>query len=164
MPDDGAQLHEYLSLLETVRFEPYGTKTLAECGVLAAERAIDGRFWAVCLQDGRLIGNLYLALDVPEEWRTWGLGYVMHPGFWNHGYATEAATALLDHCFGKLGAHRVVASCDPNNARSWKLMERLGMRREAHMLRNVSFRNDANGNAVWTDSYQYAVLDSEWRA
>lgn len=159
---DGAALHAYLSLPEVVRFEPYEPMSLAQCETLAIERSADNRFWAVCLKDGLLIGNLFLAPEGPAEWRTWTLGYVMHSAYWGNGYATEAALALLDHCFNDLEAHRVIAGCDPANVSSWRLMERLGMRREAHLLGNVSFSRNPDGEPVWTDSYQYAVLDTEW--
>lgn len=161
-------MHAYLSRPEAVRFEPYGVQSAQDCVRLAAERSSDERFLAVCLPGddprGTLIGNLYLAPDGPADWRAWTVGYVMHPDRWGHGYATEAVTRLIDHLMTDRGAHRVLARCDPRNERSWRLLERIGMRREAHVLQGASFAVDEAGEPVWHDTFQYAVLDHEWSA
>ncbi|MGC3994989.1 MAG: GNAT family N-acetyltransferase [Propionicimonas sp.] len=160
LPTDGPGLHAYLSRPEAVAFEPYPVQSADACERLAAERARDPDFWAVCLGDV-LIGNLYLHPEEPVAWRTWELGYVFHPDHWGRGYAHESAAALLDRCFAQ-GAHRVVAHCDPANPASWRLLERLGLRREGHLRQNASFASDAEGRPVWKDTYPYAVLASEW--
>lgn len=86
------------------------------------------------------------------------------PDHWGRGYASEAASTLVTACFESSGAHRVTAGCDPRNTASWRLLERLGFRREGHFLANASFTSDGEGNPVWHDSYLYAVLADEWRA
>jgi len=86
------------------------------------------------------------------------LGWTLHPAHTGHGYATEAVRALLTCCFTELGMHRVVASCFLANDRSWRLMERLGMRREGHALSDSLHRSGR-----WLDTLTYAVLASEWR-
>lgn len=162
--DDAEALHAYLGQKEAVRFEPYPVASRADCARIAAERATDDRFLAVCLRDGPLIGNLYLAPDGPPAWRTWMVGYVMNPDRWGHGYATEAVLTLLADLFEQRAAHRVLARCDPRNERSWRLLERAGLRREAHVLQGASFTTGADGEPVWHDTYQYAVLATEWLA
>ena len=59
------------------------------------------------------------------------------------------------------GAHRVYAECDPRNLPSWRLLERLGFRREAHFRQNLYFRKDAGGAPIWKDTYVYALLESD---
>ena len=56
----------------------------------------------------------------------------------------------------------MVAHCDVENFASWRLLERLGFRREGHLLANASFRRDADGDPIWKDAYAYALLDREW--
>lgn len=147
-----------------MRFEPYDVQTRAQCDELAAARAHDPSFWAVCLQDdGTLVGNLYLHHDEPRAWRGHSLGYVFHPDHWHQGYATEACRALLDVSFDQWGAHRVTAHCDPRNEASWRLLERLGLRREGRLRQSASFSTDDAGRPLWHDAYLYAVLHSEWR-
>ena len=59
------------------------------------------------------------------------------------------------------GAHRVYAECDPRNVPSWRLLEKAGLRREAHFRQNIWFRRDEDGAPVWKDTLVYAVLKSE---
>ena len=73
------------------------------------------------------------------------------------GLATEAARALLAYGFDELGMHRIAARTGRDNRRSWYLMERLGMRREAH------FRASHRVEGAWRDEFIYALLASEWR-
>lgn len=159
---DGDALYAYLSREEAVRFEPYGVMSHAECADLAVARASDERFLAVCLRDGPLIGNLYVAPEGPSAWRTWTVGYVMNPDHWGHGYATEAVNLLLALLFQERDAHRVVARCDPRNVASWRLLERVGMRREGHLRESASFHTGSDGRPLWHDAYEYAMLDHEW--
>ena len=158
-PADWEDLHEYLSDGQVVRFEPYNVFTADESRMEAVRRSSDPAFWAVCLKDGgKLIGNLYLA---GQPFDTWELGYVFNARYQGKGYATEAAASLLDHVFGRLGARRVTAMCNPHNTASWQLLERLGMRREGHLIRNIWFKRDERGEPIWADTYEYAILAEE---
>lgn len=118
--------------------------------------------------DGVVIGDLMLAVedgwaqlevadqahDVQAE-----LGWCLDPAYGGHGYATEAVAAVIRLCFEDLGLRRVTASCFADNEASWRLMERLGMRREAHTLRESLHRSGG-----WLDGMDYALLADEWRA
>lgn len=157
---DAEGLHAYLGDEEVVRYEPYGAMTMEECRLEAARRASDEAFWAVCLADGTLIGNLYLS--GADEFGTREIGYVFARACWYKGYATEAARRLVAYAFERLATRRIIALCDTRNAASFALMERLGMRREGEFKKNVGFKTDAHGNTIWTDSYQYAILKEEF--
>lgn len=158
-PADAEALHGYLSRPEAVQFEPYGVKNRDQCRIEATSRATDKRFVAVEV-DGVLVGNLYVAPAGPPA--TWEIGYVFHPDHWGNGYATRAARLLLAELFDQEKAHRVMARCNPLNHGSWRLLERLGMRREGHLLASASFRSDEQGRPIWHDTYLYAMLVSEW--
>ncbi len=158
--DDWYDLFEYLSQEEVVQFEPYEVFTQEACKKEAVRRSNDESFWAVCLKgSNKLIGNLYLS---KQSYDTWELGYVFNPEFYGKGYATEAALRLIDDVFKRQAAHRVVAMCNPLNTPSWKLLERIGMRREGHLIQNIHFKKDANGHPIWVDTYEYGLLASEW--
>lgn len=162
-PQDATGLFEYLSLPEVVHFEPYDPFTMEQAIAEAERRSHLDEFLAVCLNsDDRLIGNLYFQGQDPNDWGNWELGYVFHSAFQGMGYATEACQALLRHGFSDLGVRRVVAMCNPDNTPSWKLLERLGFRREGHLRQNVSFRNDTDGNHIWQDTCMYALLAEEF--
>lgn len=85
------------------------------------------------------------------------LGWVLDPAHTGSGYATEAVRELLRYCFEDLGVRRVTASCFLDNDASWRLMERVGMRRELHAVRESLHRS-----GQWLDTVAYAILVDEW--
>ncbi len=101
------------------------------------------------------IGDVAASCDAADR-RLASVGWTLAPHAQGQGYATEAATALLDYLFDRRSKHRVTAGCDPCNAASAALMERLGMRREAHFIQSEWAKGE------WTDEYVYAVLSTEW--
>lgn len=161
--EDWKDLNEYLSDEKVVKYEPYGVFNEEESKQEAIKRSKQDSFWAVCLKENKkLIGNVYFTHNGPEELSTYEIGYVFNSKFWGNGYATEACQVFIAYAFEELRAHRVMAGCDPTNEASWKLLERLNMRREAHFLKNIFFKKDKKGNPIWTDSYMYAILESEF--
>ena len=120
----------------------------------------------VVLLDGVVVGELMVAIH-----DGWGqrevldqvagveaeLGWVIAPEYGGHGYATEAVAAALDVCFRHLGLRRVYAGCFAENTASWRLMERLGMRRES-----IGRRDGLHRTRGWMDGYVYALLAEEW--
>jgi RimJ/RimL family protein N-acetyltransferase len=86
------------------------------------------------------------------------IGYIFNPDWHGRGYATEAARALLAMAFDGAGMHRVFARCAAANAASWRLMERIGMRREAHFHEHVFVKG------AWDEELIYALLEQDWRA
>jgi RimJ/RimL family protein N-acetyltransferase len=92
------------------------------------------------------------------EHRTGELGFVFHPDFHGRGYAAEASVELLRLGFEKLGWHRIIGRLDHRNTGSAKLLERLGMRQEAHFVRNEFLKGE------WTDELVFALLGEEWKA
>ena len=132
--------------------------TFAEPARLAATLIIE--------LDGKVIGDFMLRVE--DAWaqaevadRACGtqaeLGWVLDPAHTGRGYATEAVRGLLEYCFTRLGVRRVVATCFLANDTSWRLMERLGMRREGHAVAESLHRSGR-----WLDTVTYAVLADEW--
>ena len=116
--------------------------------------------------DGTLVGDFMLRrrdawaqsdVTIRAAGQEVELGWVLDPAHTGHGYATEAVHELLRHSFEDLRVHRVTASCFATNDASWRLMERMGMRREAHTRRDALHRS-----GQWLDSYSYALLADEW--
>ncbi|MBD8064317.1 GNAT family N-acetyltransferase [Devosia sp. PTR5] len=106
---------------------------------------------------GQLAGEVSLIWR-SEEARQGEMGWIFHPDFQGKGFASEAAAALLNIAFDQADLHRVFARCDAANAASWRLMERLGMRREAH------FREHGLFKGAWDEEFYYAILRREWMA
>lgn len=116
---------------------------------------------------GRVVGDLMVRVE--DAWaqaevergargRQAELAWVLDPGWAGHGYATEAVRELLVLCFEDLALHRVVATCFAENVASWRLMERVGLRRELHARADALHRS-----GEWMDTYGYALTAAEWR-
>ena len=165
-------LHDFLSYQthpENRRYQSVEPKTEAEAADFLQKQATleigDEGVWkafAVELRStGRLIGEVGVYLQPQPKSgaaRQGDIGWALHPDFHGHGYATEAAHVLLAYVFEEQHLHRITSGCDARNAPSFRLMERLGMRREAH-LRQSTFADGA-----WQDAYLYALLRNEWLA
>ena len=104
-------------------------------------------------------GDAWAQLEVADRARgtQMELGWVLDPAHTGHGYGTEAVRELLRHCFQDLGVRRVTANCFLDNDSSWRLMERVGMRREQHAVRESLHRSGR-----WLDTVAYALLREEW--
>jgi RimJ/RimL family protein N-acetyltransferase len=137
------------------------TRTLnrAEVGEMVRRRMDpgDGRFVGLVVEhDGEVVGDSLLILQ-GTGLNEGEIGWTVLPQHAARGYATEAAREVLRLAFEDYGLRRVIANLDARNGRSAALCERLGMRREAHRLR------DFWSKGTWTDSYEYALLREEWR-
>ena len=154
---DLQDLHEYLSDPQVVAFEPYKPMTIEEVKENLAWRISTDEMIAVVLKEiDKLIGNVYLG---KREFDSLEIGFVFNSRFQHRGYAQESCEKLIQAAFAS-GVHRIYAECDPENENSWRLLERLGFRREAHLHQNVYFWKDALGNPIWKDTYSYSLLSN----
>ncbi len=121
----------------------------------------------VGLLDGRIVASTKLQPtdgwaqdEVAEQARGQfcEVGWVLDPAVQGQGLGTEVAAELLAIAFEGLGVRRVVAYCFADNVPSWKVMEKIGMRREAH-FRSESLHRERG----WVDGFAYALLAQEWR-
>jgi [ribosomal protein S5]-alanine N-acetyltransferase len=112
--------------------------------------------YAVILRNEiRLIGHMAF-----HKWfgdHTYEIGWVFNKDYHNKGYATEAARALLKYGFEEMKLHRIIATCQPDNPPSYRVMEKIGMRREGY------FKKCIKRDTGWWDEYFYAILDEEWK-
>lgn len=164
-PDDIDRFHSYRSLPEVTRYLYRDPKTLEQAiaSVLKfaqLEFEKDGDMLSLAVQakgSPILIGEavLKLANTLSEQAE---VGYILHPDAVGHGYATEAARAMLKLGFEHYGFHRIFARIDAENAASAAVARRLGMRQEAHLIESERF------NGRWGSETVFAMLASEWRA
>ena len=153
---DLEDLYAILSNPETMAFEPYPPMTLEQAKEALAWRISTGEMTAVERKaTGQMIGNVYLG---KREFDAMELGFVFRRECWGQGYARESCEAMIHKAFAE-GVHRIYAECDPENEGSWRLLERLGFRREGHLRRNVFFHRDEAGRPIWKDTYVYALLN-----
>jgi RimJ/RimL family protein N-acetyltransferase len=159
--NDWQDMYEYFSDAKVLEFEPYLPFSEEECKVTCKKRAEGENFYAVCLKEtNKMIGNLYVSLG-DEKFNTWEIGYVFNSKYQGKGYASESAKAMIQYLFSEKNARRIIAMCDPLNVPSWKLLERVGMQREAHFRKEVYFKCDENGQPIWKDTYVYGILESD---
>lgn len=160
---DLAALHDFHRLPEVARYLYNGPRDRAEVGALLEAKvkatALAGE-GALCLaaelaQTGELVGDctLFWRSRVHQQGE---LGFIFHPAYRGRGLATEAAAALLRLGFEGLRLHRIMGRCDGRNLASARVMERSGMRREAHLVENEFVKGE------WTDELVYAILRREW--
>lgn len=163
-PDDTAVLVAYRSKAEVCRylpFEPMNSEIVAEKLATAwSHRTITTEGNALTLgvelaETGEMIGEVILFFHSVKH-RGGELGWVFHPRHSGHGYATEAAHAMLHLAFDELRLHRVTARVVAANSASLRLADRLGMRQEAHLIGNEWFKGG------WSDEIDFALLENEW--
>jgi len=141
IPHKPQELAEYINRQNGMRL--FEAKT---CTDLALERK----------QDRRVIGLVTL---VSNGNRQGEIGWALGIDYRGDGYATEAAHALISYLFASCGYHRVFAGTIQTNTASWGVMERLGMRKEAHF---VQAHEPHEPGGDWIDTVRYAVLATEW--
>jgi RimJ/RimL family protein N-acetyltransferase len=164
--DDADALLAYRSRPDVCRylpFEPMDRRVIAErLANQWATTALTDEGQALTLgivlaATGSLIGDVILFWHSRLH-RGGELGYVLNPAFGGHGFATEAARAVLGLGFDGLGLHRIVARLDERNCASARMARRLGMRQEARLVENELFKGE------WSTELDFAMLAGEWAA
>ena len=130
--------------------------TRAYVEYMVSKNTLSDYNWIIEL-DNKAIGSISVcyADDILE---IAGISYLLGYEYWGNGYMTEAARAVVDFLFNTVGYRKLIAGCDSENIGSGKVMEKLGMRREA-VLREHIKRKDG----TWGDDFQYGILRREFR-
>lgn len=156
---DGEGLYAYLREPVASCFLSMRLQSLEAAEAEAGKRGLDDEYLAVTLKEtGALIGDVFAM----QEEDTWSVGWNFNPAYGGAGYALEAARALFTHLFTTCKARRVYAYVEDHNMASQRLCEKLGMRKEGLFLDYISFRNDAAGDPVYENTFQFALLRKEW--
>jgi RimJ/RimL family protein N-acetyltransferase len=165
-PGDLDDLYDYQSRPDVARYLHWEARDRAQvrealeqqCREVVLDKEGDWLTYAVALPEtGKVIGEVGLKW-LSAEHRQGEIGFVFNPDYQGRGLATEAAEAMLGVGFDDLSLHRIIASCMAQNTSSARLMERLGMRREAHLIHSEIIKGR------WADELVYAILDYERRA
>lgn len=164
-PDDVARFHSYRSLPEVTRYLYRDPKTLEQATASALkfeqlEFEKDGDMLSLAIQEKGspvMLGEAVLKLANKAAGQA-EVGYILHPEANGHGYATEAARAMLKLGFEHYGFHRIFARIDAENIGSAGVAGRLGMRQEAHLVESDRF------NGRWGSELVFAMLATEWYA
>jgi RimJ/RimL family protein N-acetyltransferase len=160
MEDDYNDLYEYLSDKETYKFEPGKPITIEAAKNLCKERAKNNKFLAVQLKK-KVIGHIYFGQIKPQNLMTWETGFIFNKKYQGKGYAAESLTAVIEYGFKNMNIHKITAHCSPENVASWKLLERVKMKREGRLRKNIYFNKDEKRNPIWLDTYEYGLLKND---
>lgn len=105
-------------------------------------------------RDGVVIGDVYARVD--ETGGVAEIGYTLATAFQGHGYATEAAGAVVEALFDRVGVGRVYGELDPDNVASQRVLERIGLVFESQTRKSFLWRG------VWSDNMGYAATGDEY--
>ncbi|WP_433358944.1 GNAT family N-acetyltransferase [Streptosporangium sp. CA-115845] len=165
-PADLDALHAIQSLPQVTRYLYWEPRTREQADealqtkITQTELLEEGQILTLAVElaaTGELIGDGMLIWHSLTH-RSGEIGYVLHPAHHGKGYATETGLALLELGFDGLDLHRIIGRLDARNEASARVLEKLGMRREAHLVDNEMVKGE------WTSELDYAILQREWRA
>lgn len=164
-PDDFPVVFDWLSNLENMKYrssEPKNEREAREYldwAIKCTEQddCINFRYAVVLKETGALIGSCELAFTDKDPAE---LAWELHRDYWRRGYGTEIGEKLLRLGFEILTLRRIVADCNTLNRGSYRIMEKIGMRREAHYIKY--YRSNSALDHAWCDKYLYAILREEW--
>jgi len=168
--NDFGAVHNYASSLENVIYMPFGpnsendTRTFIDMAIAEADKSSCKNYqYAVTLKgSGVVIGGCGIGYNPMLPENTAVLGWLLHRDYWRQGYGAEIGEVLLAFGFEEMNLHRIVAYCDAENMGSYKLMEKIGMRREGLFLESQPAHKMSERK--YSNELAYAVLKSEWEA
>lgn len=155
---DWQAVYEYTSDRNVMKYIPEGVFSEKAAKEFVNKNIGDKaeNFPVVLIDENILIGHIAFYKYFGEH--TYEIGWVFNPKYYNRGFATEAAKAVVQYGFEKMKLHRIIATCQPQNIPSHRIMEKIGMRREGYFKKCIPKGNE------WWDEYYYAILDEEWKS
>lgn len=154
----------YRNDLEVARYQGWSVPYTREQAIefinemKVKQAAVQGEWLQLAVElkaTGALIGDWAIHIMKSDERQAY-LGYTLAREHWGKGYAIEATQRVLAYLFEELHLHRIVAECDVENTASFKLLERVGFRREAHLVENIFFKG------AYGSEYHYALPARDW--
>jgi RimJ/RimL family protein N-acetyltransferase len=158
-------MHAIHSDVESARWLYNEPRTVDETKDLLAKKIANDRFSAegdwlaaavVTRETGQFVGDLSMQW-LSEQHKSGEIGFIFHRAHHGRSYATEAARAYLALAFEQFGFHRVIGRTEARNTASARVLEKLGMRLEAHLVENEWVKDE------WSSELVYAMLEHEWR-
>lgn len=155
VPEDYNDLADILTDTEVTYFEPYETFTREACIQEAVNFSKSDEFFAVVL-DNKVIGKIYFS---DRKNGSYEIGYTFNRAFQGMGYAYESVKGMINYAFSVLGVRRIFADINSRNTKSIRLIERLGLRKEAEYKELYPRKENKD---IFDDFRTYAVLSKEF--
>jgi len=162
--DDFTAVHCYGSCVDNIIYMVWGPNNEDQTRAYIS-RAIkkandtpctDYQYAAVLKETGILVGGCNIALSGDEA----EVGWIMHRNYWRYAYGTEMGKEMLRFGFDELKLHRILAHCDAENISSYRVMEKIGMRREGCFIEGRPAHKQLDKK--YGDELSYAILRDEW--
>lgn len=163
--DDVDAVHGYAGVVDNVIYMMWGPNTKEQTEAFIDQAMVwskeipctNYQYAAVLKESGELIGGCNLAISDNEG----EIGWILHKDYWRQGYGAEMGQEMLRLAFDELNLHRVSAHCDKENVGSYKIMEKIGMRREGVFLESRPAHKLSNRE--YGGELSYAMLGDEWQ-
>ena len=160
--DDKNEIFEYRSDKEMNKYQGWIPETIEDVETFIGKisKQINTpetwfQFAIVNKETHKLVGDLGIHF-IDSENKQVEIGCTLNKNFQNKGFATESVKKVIDYLFNNLNKHRIIASIDPNNKNSIRLVERIGFRKEAHFVESLLIKGK------WVDDLIYAILKKDW--
>jgi RimJ/RimL family protein N-acetyltransferase len=161
---DQYDIYAYRSQPEVYRYQTWKPACIEEVSEFITHRIVRSpnlpdtwlQFAIIDKCQHELIGDVGIHF-LANEWEQVEIGITIRPQSQGKGFAVETMALVFDYVFNILKKHRIIASVDPENQSSIKLMEKMKMRKEAH------FRKSVYLDGKWVDDVVYAIMEEEWR-
>ncbi|HDR3652438.1 TPA: GNAT family N-acetyltransferase [Bacillus anthracis] len=152
---DWEAVHEYTSDSNVMKYIPEGVFTEEDTRNFVNKNMGENakNFPVILIDENILIGHIVFHKYFGDH--TYEIGWIFNPKYYNKGYASEAAQATLKYGFKEMKLHRIIATCQPENTASYRLMDKIGMRREGYFRKCIPHENE------WWGEYYYAILEEE---
>ncbi|KRG12879.1 GNAT family N-acetyltransferase [Lederbergia galactosidilytica] len=156
--DDWQSVYSYTSDHDVMKYMPEGVLSEENAKEFVEKNIGENaeNFPVVLHKEDILIGHIVFHQYFGSH--TYEIGWVFNPIYHNKGYASEAAYSVLKYGFETMNLHRIIATCQPENIPSWRVMEKIGMRKEGYFKKCIPQGNE------WWDEYYYAILQEEWKS
>ncbi len=160
--DDKNEIFYYRRDKETNKYQGWIPDTLEDVEVFIQKTSAqinEPNTWfqmvIVDKETQRIVGDIGIHF-IDNENKQVEIGCTLNKDFQNKGFATESLKKVIDYLFNDLNKHRIIASIDPSNTNSIRLVERIGFRKEAHFVESLLI------NGKWVDDLIYALLEKDW--
>ena len=159
--EDYSDVHQLHSLAEVDEYNTLGIPENEEETILHVKNLVHSNqtepplaYTFVIENDNQFAGLISLNLG-RAKYKNAEIWFKLHPTFWNKGIATEALKEIISFGFNSLNLHRIEAGCAVDNIGSYKVLEKVGMTREAYTRQLLPLKSG------WADNYGYAILSTD---
>lgn len=159
---DKDEIFEYRRDTETNKYQGWIPETIEDVEVFIGNTSKQinvpetwFQFVIVDKETQKIVGDLGIHFIDPENEQA-EIGCTLNKDYQNKGFATESVRKVIDYLFKELNKHRIIASIDPENKNSIRLVERIGFRKEAHFVESLFI------NGKWVDDLIYALIEKDW--